>query len=62
MKEKLQDCKIWKPISEHQVDIKEAKSLESYNYKNELATSMIFHVVLDEVLLMISNATSAKEA
>ena len=30
--------------------------------KNELATSMIFHAISDEVLLMISSSTSAKEA
>ena len=37
------------------------KALEVYNIKNELATSMIFHVVSDDVLLMISSSTSEKE-
>ena len=30
--------------------------------KNELATSMIFHAILGEVLLMISSSNSTKEA
>ena len=38
------------------------KALEAYNTKNELATSMIFRAVSDEVLLMISSSNSAKEA
>ena len=38
------------------------KALEAYNTKNELATSKIFRVVLDEVLLMISSSNSIKEA
>ena len=38
------------------------KALEAYNTKNDLATSMIFHAISDEVLLMISSSNSAKEA
>jgi len=34
--------------------------LEAYNMKNELATFMIFHAVLDDVLLMISTSTLEK--
>lgn len=38
------------------------KALKDYNIKNELATSIIFCVVLDDVLLLISSSTSKKEA
>ena len=48
--------------SENQVRPIEAKALEIYNNKNELATSMIFQSILDEVLIMILTLTSTKEA
>ena len=38
------------------------KALEAYNMKNELATSMIYRAISDDVLLMISSSTSIKEA
>ena len=38
------------------------KALEIYNSKNELAILMIYHVVSDDMLLMISSSTPTKEA
>ena len=38
------------------------KALEAYNMKNELATSMIFYAISDEVLLMILSLNLVKEA
>ena len=62
MKAELQAHKLWQIVNEDQVAPTDARELEVYNTKNELATSMIFRAVSDEVLLMISSATSAKEA
>ena len=49
-------------MNENLVPPTNEKALEAYNTKNELATSMIYHAVLDDVLLMISSLTSIKEA
>lgn len=62
MKMDPQARKLWQTISEDQVAPMKARALDIYNYKNELATLMILHVVSDEVFLMILNATFVKEA
>ena len=62
MKAKLQARKLWQIVNEDLVAPTDEKALEAYNTKNELATSMIFHAVSDEVLLMISSSTSVKVA
>lgn len=62
IKVELHACKRWQMVSEDQVAPIEARALKTYNYKNELVTLMIFHIVLDKVLLMISNAIFVKEA
>jgi len=49
-------------VNENQVAPSREKELEVYNTKNDLETSMIFHVVLDEILIMISSTNSTKEA
>jgi len=48
-------------VNENIVPPTNEKALEAFNTKNELATSMIYRVVSDNVLLMISSSTSAKE-
>ena len=58
----LQARKLWQIVNEDLVAPTDEKALEAYNTKNELATSMIFRAVSDEVLLMISSSTSTKEA
>ena len=62
MRFELQERKLWKNMNENLVSPTYEKALEAYNIKNELATSMIFHAVSDDVLLMISFSTSTKEA
>ena len=62
MKAELQVRKVWQIVNENLIALADEKALEAYNMKNELATSMIFHVVLEEMLLMILSSTSAKEA
>ena len=62
MKAELQARKLWQTVNEDIVAPTDEKALEAYNTKNELATSMIFRVVSNEVLLMISSSNSAKEA
>ena len=62
MKVELQARKLWQIVNEDLVAPTDEKALEAYNTKNELATSMIFRAVSDEVLLMISSSNSAKEA
>ena len=62
MKAELQARKLWQTVNEDIVAPTDEKALEAYNTKNELATSMIFRAVSDEVLLMISSSNSAKEA
>jgi len=62
MKAALQVRKLWQIVNENLVAPTNEKALEAYNIKNELATSMIFCIVLYKVLLMISSLTSAKEA
>ena len=62
MKVEFQAWKLWQTVSENQVAPTNEKALEVYNNKNELAMSMIFRAVSDEVLLMISSSNSAKEA
>ena len=62
MKVELQARKLWQIVNEDLVTPIDEKALEAYNTKNELATSMIFHAVLDEVLVMISSSNSTKEA
>lgn len=49
-------------ISKNQVAPFREKELEAYNTKNDLKISMIFCVVLDETLLMISSSKYVKEA
>lgn len=48
-------------MTKNQVAPINENALDTYNTKNELATSMIFHGILDEVLLMISSSNFAKE-
>ena len=62
MKVELQARKLWWKLNEDLVAPKDEKALEIYNSKNELANSMIYHIVLDDVLLMISSSTLIKEA
>jgi len=62
MRAELQARKLWKTMNENIVPPTNEKALEAYNKKNELTTSMIYHAVLDDVLLMISSSTLAKEA
>ena len=62
MKAELQARKLCQIVNEDLVTPTNEKALEIYNLKNELATSMIYHAILDDVLLMISSSTSAKEA
>lgn len=62
MKVELQERKIWQIVNENFVAPIDKKALEAFNMKNELATSMIFHAMLDDVFLMISSSTLAKEA
>ena len=62
MKAKLQARKLWQTVNEKLVAPTDEKALEAYNMKNELATSMIYYAVSDDVLLMISSSTLAKEA
>ena len=62
MKFELQVRKLWQIVNKNLFAPTDEKTLEVYNMKNELTTLMIFHEVLDEVLLMISSSTSAKEA
>jgi len=49
-------------VNENQVAPSGEKELEAYNTKNDLATSMIFHAVSDEILFMISSSNTTKEA
>ena len=49
-------------MNENLIPPTDEKALEAYNTKNELTTSMIYRAVSDDVLLMISSSTSAKEA
>ena len=49
-------------MNENLVTPTDEKALEIYNSKNELATSMIYRAISDDVLLMISSSTSTKEA
>ena len=49
-------------MNENLVSLTDKKALEAYNMKNELATSMIFCAISDEVLLIISSLNLAKEA
>jgi len=62
MRAELQTRKLWKIVNENLVAPSDEKALEAYNTKNELATSMIFCAILDDVLLMISSSTLVKEA
>ena len=62
MKAKLQTWKIWQIVNENQVAIIYEKKIEAYNTKKELTITMIFRVVLDEVLLMISSSNSTNKA
>ena len=62
MRAELQARKLWKTMNENIVPPTNEKALEAYNTKDELATSMIYRAVLDDVLLMISSSTSTKEA
>jgi len=62
MRVELQARKLWQTVNENIVPPTNEKALEAYNTKNELATSMIFCAISDDVLLMISSSTSAKEA
>ena len=62
MRAKLQARKLWQIVNENIVPPTNEKALEAFNTKNELATSMIYRVVSDDVLLMISSSTSIKEA
>ena len=62
MRAELQARKLWQIVNENIVPPINEKALEAYNTKNELATSMIYHAILNYVLLMISSSTSKKEA
>jgi len=62
MRVELQAKKLWKIVNENIVPPTNEKAFEAYNTKNELATSMIYRAVLDDVLLIISFSTSMKEA
>ena len=62
MKAELQARKLWQIVNEDLISPTNEKALEAYNMKNELATSMIFRAISDEVLLMISSLNSIKEA
>ena len=62
MRAELQARKLWQIVNENLVPPIDEKALEAYNTKNELATSMIYHAVLDDVLLMISYSNLEKEA
>jgi len=48
-------------VNENLVPHIDENTLEAYKMKNELTTSMIYHAILDDVLLMISSSTLAKE-
>ena len=62
MKAELQARMLWQTMNEDLVAPTDEKALEAYNMKNELATSMIFCAISDEVLLMILSSNSTKEA
>lgn len=62
MKYEFQVGKLCQIVNENLVAHTDERALEVYNIKNELATSMIFHVVSDEVLLIILSSISSKEA
>lgn len=49
-------------MNENQVAPTNEKAFKAYNTKNELKNFMIFCVVSNEVLLMISSTNSSKEA
>jgi len=49
-------------VNENQVSPIDEKALEAHNIKNELATSMIFRVLSNEILFMIFSSNSIKEA
>lgn len=62
MKFELLIRKLWQTMNEDLVAPTDEKALEAYNMKNELATSMIFRAISDEVLLMILSSNSIKKA
>jgi len=62
MKAKFQAQKLWMIINENQVAPSGEKEFEAYNTKNALKTSIMFHVILDKILLMISSSNYAKAA